>query len=257
MPVIERKIGGRKVIQGAKKRGGSRVVSGPVVQIGGFTEADPSSLKGSSGTGAAVAVLPGQFFISGTLNNPGVVSNLPNLCLRYTRPSLGFKGNTARASDTRDALQILFGITSSTVAPTDLCYMWWMTDATVGFGGGIFSTGAAWRAYGLTQAAGVWTKTDAAATAAAALGSRASWLANTAAVTSRIGRCTPIGADLRGISTTAGAHVAQGPVTLADGIPTFGLGVGWNTGVGGSAGQAWDLIGAEILGELGDLFATS
>jgi hypothetical protein len=255
--VVPRLVNGRKVIQGAKKRG-NRIVAGPVVQIAGFTEADPSSLKGSSGLGAAVgSVMPGQNFISGTLVNTGVVSNLPSTCLRYTRSSVGIKGNTARASDTRDAFQEVFGLTSTTVAPTDLCYLWWMTDNTVGYGGGIISVAGAWRVYGLTQAAGVWTKTDAAGTAASGVGSRSSWLPNSAATTSRAGRCTPIGTDLRGITTTANATISLGPVTLADGLSTFGIGVGWNTGVGGSAGQAWDLIGAEVLGELGDLFATS
>lgn len=234
--------------------GGGAALRAPITALAGYTETDPSAIKTATAQGALVgAAWPGASYINATLTNAVAVSGLPNTGLRWTRPTKGLKG-IARNSDTRDLLQVCFGITSD-AAPLslDLVLGWFITNGTVGYGGGIQAAAGLWQVFGLSQNAGTWTLTaSAGASAASTVGARAQ-CESTNGTTTRVHRCDATDSNLLVVPATSGA--AGATLTLADGLNQFGLYTGWGTGVGGTPGTVVKIAGAEILGDQSDLFS--
>lgn len=240
-----------------KKRVPVQNVKPPIVQIGGWTEADPSGIKNSATVPAqALTGWPNSVPLTFDIKSPGTVSDLPTTGLRYTRSTVAAHGGAARAPLTKDAIQILACALSSTSLATDRLFGCYVEDATVGFGCGVVSSAGACLAFILTKQAGVWTRTNAASVAAGAVGARVVGQSNTASTTSRVFRSGPLDATLTSLLAAAGNLVVGGPLNFSDSMTTFGMYAGWATGVGGTAGQ-WTGYAAEVLADVADLVALS
>jgi hypothetical protein len=219
----------------------------PITPLAGYTQTDPGGISGGVAQGAAVgSAWPGSSYLNATLNNPGTVSGLPNTGLRWTRSAKGLKG-VLRNSNMVDLVAAVFGITSD-AAPlsADLVLGWFLTNATVGFGGGIQAAGGG---------AGVgtgWTLTaSGGASVAACVGSRH------VAITSNVANqklFRPLALDNTLTAINGGSGVTMGAITIADGLSIFGLFAGWGTGVGGTGGTTVKLAAAEILCDQADFF---
>lgn len=249
-----------------KKKIHTRVVTPPLsVAVGDWTETDPGSIKNSATVlGGSVAGWPGSSFLTVDLKSPAVASDLPSTGLRFTRASRAARGGLARASLTKDLLQVLFCALPSTALGTDRVVGVFLTNGTVGtgvggtvgFGCGVISSGGACLAFVLTQQAGVWTRTAAGSVAAGAAGARIVGCDNTAGVLSRIFRVTPIDVSLNGLLAAAGNLVVGGPLNFADDLGTLGLYFGW-TGAGTGTPGTQSGAAGELLGEISDLVALS
>jgi hypothetical protein len=232
---------------------GGLAFKAPITSLTGYTQTDPG-IQSAVVQGAAVgSTWPGASYINATLINPATVSGLPSNGLRWTRSTKGLRG-VARNSNLVDLLAAVFGITSDATPPSlDLVLGYFITNGTVGFGGGIQAVaGPLWQVFGLTQTGGAWTLTaSGGTTSAATVGSRH------VAITSNVASqklFRPLALDNTLTAINGGSGVTMGAITLADGLNTFGLYAGWATGVGGTGGVTIKIAGAELLADQSDFF---
>jgi hypothetical protein len=227
---------------------GQRVPSNRL--LASFTQVDPGIQSGVvDGAAVSSSIWPGGRFINATLINPGTISDLPSNGLRWTVPSKTTKG-IVRGTNIEDLVQGCFGFTSDAdPICADLILGWFLTNGTVGFGGGLLSTGAAgdWQVFALNQVAGTWTRTAGGAAVATTVGSIAQCEPSNGA-NLRLLRVLALNGTATELPAASGAAPA-GVLTLANGLATFGLYCGWATGVGGVGGTTVKIAGAELISD--------
>lgn len=224
--------------------------TGATLAAAGWTEVDPG-IKVTSGVGLAMGNGLSNLYINARINNPATVSDLPSNGLRWTTPSKSLIGAT-RGSNTNDLIAAMMGATSLADPPSaDLIIGWFLTNGTVGFGGGLLATAAGgdWQTFALNQTGGVWTRTAGGAAVATTVGNRVQAETSNGAL-ARVARVVAINSSFVELPAASGAAPAGG-LTLNDGLNSFGLYTGWATGVGGTANTDVVLGGVELIGEPG------